>query len=205
MAVYNAVTKTQGEKHVPTPEPGLIGFVGNDEIKAAYVDNANPETTGADIIAWTNKLYKDDPTAFKANVWAMEAVNPYSTPTDAQVAKYDVAQPGIPWKLLLRQFGSDLSKYYEAGVILDEAEYGKRSDEAKWAYLVDTDAGVFEAYEQANGPHQLGRFAKDPVNYIRHGIYPLYLKGSWNLRALPKADEFVMRMRSKSFVEPVPS
>jgi hypothetical protein len=174
---------------------GFIGFVAEGVEKIAYNhSDSHPGGLGLDMLVWLRHANR---TALAQQVTSLRVVAAESEPTDDDVRAlklYYNASVGGPssrptWYQLLRETQGNPSAILRAGVIEDASNFPGDSLFAEYGYVVDLDAGTFEAYVGfQHKPHEKGRFAgREP----RNGYYPVALAGSWPLDDLPDSDDFI--------------
>jgi hypothetical protein len=181
---------------------GFIGFVVNDETKVAYCHwSAYPGGLGTTVLNW---LAGADLTAAKEAARALRVVTSDDTATAEDIEKlrgyadFEVGGPseGPTWYQLLRRTQGDPAAILAAGVLEDAGDFPADSLFAEWGFVVDFDRDIFEAYEGfQEQPHRKGRFAlAKPVN---EGYYPVKLRASWPLSALPTEVAFLAALEEE--------
>jgi hypothetical protein len=175
---------------------GFIAFVVDGSDKIAYNHwDSYPGGLGLDVLNWLRDALSDRDHLHQL-IRALRVVDPKSEPTDEDIkqlrrwADTNVSSQSLDdWYVLLRGTQGNPDAMLTAGVIEDASQFPADSLFAEWGYVVDLDADMFEAYEGfQQAPHSRGRF-KDLTP--DRGYYPVALKASWSLDALPTNDAFV--------------
>lgn len=187
---------------------GALGFVADGTEKITYNHNDSyPGGLGTDVLGW---LRNQDPDFLRMQVKALQVVDPDSTPTPEQIKKLrryavtDVSTGNLEeWYVLLRHTQGDPAAILDAGYLIDGGEFPADSLYCEYAYVVDTDKGVFEAYRGfQREPHTDGRFAGRPLDEAEQArriralgstytYYPVRLVASWELTELPEPEAFL--------------
>jgi hypothetical protein len=182
---------------------GFIGFVIDGQEKIAYNHcDSYPSGLGADALNWLWRAVGEGTDHLTERVRALRVVDPNSKATPADIedlsefARPDVATRELSdWYVLLRETQGDPAAMLRAGVIEDASGFPADSLMAEYGYVVDLDAGRFEAYVGfQREPHSEGRFAARDVDSYADGLpqyYPVRLVASWPLSELPTNQEFV--------------
>lgn len=187
---------------------GAIGFILNDTPKITYNHfDSYPTVLGVSMLAQAATFAADLPTTKKA-VKAVKLIDDSKKPTAAQLkllagrAGITVPQPvstGTDWYAWLRDAQGDLAAYLKIGYMPNSWDFPLESLFCEYAYIIDLDAGVFEAYVgYQTADHADGRFG--PLrnestfvpNYAGATYYaPVRLMASWSLTNLPTPEEFL--------------
>lgn len=177
---------------------GFIGFVVDGTEKIAYNHfDSYPDGLGKDVLSWLTATHSStgEPVDLAR---ALRVVPPDSEPTDEDIARLaPFTNRGVgerrdrpDWYQLLRETQGDPAAMLRAGVIEDAGQFPTDSLFAEWGYVVDFDAGVFEAYRGfQRATHDKGRFAARPG--AKGGYFPCALVASWPLSALPAKADFL--------------
>ncbi len=143
---------------------GLVGFVIDGEVKATYNhSDSYPEGVGQDVLDFARTVNEGTPGKARAIV----LVDEQDTPTPEQKAHLSqYANLGVStrsdedWYCLLRSAQGDLQAYLDAGVMIDNQDFGQDSLFCEWGYLVNLDETKLEVYKGfQTEPHTDGRFA----------------------------------------------
>lgn len=186
---------------------GFVAFVVDGVEKVAYNHfDSYPGGLGEDVRSWLSSIVEHDEPLdgeateiLRSSVRALRVVDPQSTPTAEDVerlrefANLNVGRQSVDdWYVLLRETQGNPRLMLAAGVIEDASHFPADSLFAEWGYVVDLDAGTFEAYRGfQKAPHDKGRFANRPPDPESQGYYPVALAASWPLEVLPSAEEFI--------------
>lgn len=187
---------------------GFIGFVVDGQEKIAYNHfDSYPSGLGADVLGWLYSASRDLP-ALAERVRALRVVDPRSKASPEDIERLrESADEGVStrdlseWYVLLRRTQGNPAAMLQAGVIEDAADFPADSLMAEYGYVVDLDAGRFEAYVGfQHEPHAEGRFGDRPLESYSSGIgpyYPVRLVASWPLATLPSQDEFLAALQDE--------
>jgi hypothetical protein len=184
---------------------GFIGFVVDDQEKIAYNHNDSyPGGLGVDVLGWVRRVADTELgwEVARDTVRSLRVVDPNSKATPADIeALSEFARPDVAtrelsdWYVLLRETQGDPAAMLRAGVIEDASGFPADSLMAEYGYVVDLDAGRFEAYVGfQKEPHSEGRFAGRDVDSYADGLpqyYPVRLVASWPLSQPPTNEEFM--------------
>jgi hypothetical protein len=175
---------------------GFLGFVAEDTEKITYNHfDSYPSGLGINVLTWL-RAASDSLTAVRERIVALRVVDGESEPTEEDIerlrkyANTRVSNQRLnEWYVLLRETQGDPHAILDAGVIEDGSDFPADSLFAEYGYMVDLDAGAFEAYIGfQQGTHDKGRFAKREG---REGYAPVALAASWPLTELPTDEEFL--------------
>ncbi|MFD9950537.1 hypothetical protein ACFWYW_57585 [Nonomuraea sp. NPDC059023] len=180
---------------------GFVTFVVDGIEKTTYNHcDSYPGGLGVDVLTWLRLATAGSGDAeaissLRESVRALRVVDDKSAPTEEDVKRLaEFADLRVSdrdprdWYVLLRETQGDPGRMLQAGAILDASDFPADSLFAEWGYVIDLDAGAFEAYEGFQKvPHTRGRFASrnDSGDY-----YPVALAASWPLGDLPSNDAF---------------
>ena len=179
---------------------GLVGFVINGTEKLAYNHwDSYPSGLGLQTLAW---LREQDLGALAEQVERLELIDEEKEPTPEQVRRAKEAgviditvseRSTSDWYCLLRGAQGDLTKTLEVGMMKGDADFAIDSLFCEWAYVINLDDGLLEAYEGfQKAPHANGRFAdRGPSQGVVHEYHPVALRGSWPLHDLPSDEAFL--------------
>lgn len=178
---------------------GFVGFVADDETKVAYTHwDAYPGGLGVTVLNWlrggTLELIRGDVQKLRVvtgdDVPAAEDVDRLSKFHDPHVGG---PSDSPTWYQLLRGTQGNPAAILEAGVLEDASDFPADSLFAEWGFVADFDRNIFEAYEGfQEQPHRKGRFAR--MKPTSPGYYPVKLRASWPLSALPTEDAFLAEL-----------
>jgi hypothetical protein len=188
---------------------GFLGFVIDGTEKIAYNHcDSYPEYLGIHVLQWVranghalahDAILRDRIGGPVDLIRQLRVVEDGSDPTDADIerlAPYTNRNVGgrtsrPEWYQLLRETQGDPGAILTAGVVIDGSSFPTDSLFAEFGYIVDLDAGTFEAYRGfQHEPHDQGRFA-GRARADRDGYYPCALVASWPIGALPADDELI--------------
>lgn len=175
---------------------GLLAFHVDGQTKATYTHwDAYPSGLGVDVLEYLHKTPLDEVTA-KAKA-LQKITDTHAAPTFEQVAKlheYLDANVGgesevVTWYQLLRKTQGNPERILAAGYFEDAFGFGQDSLFCEWGFVVDLDAGNFDAYEGFNT-------SKDPVGLWAEvtgvGEYkPITRMASFPLSDLPSVEAFL--------------
>jgi len=195
---------------------GLIGFVIDGQEKLTYSHwGSYPEGNGLVMLDFARRVNDPRPTVSETGnattaqvldeVRALKVVDGNSKPTledQKKLARYldPSIRGGEPddWYVLLRETQGNPDAILDCGYIIDSASFAADSLFNEGSYLIDFDAGTFEAYDGfVSEPHNDGRFAHLKPRPNHNGVveyYPIRLVGSWPLTDLPTDKEFLAHM-----------
>lgn len=174
---------------------GFLGFVVDGEEKITYNHfDSYPSGLGVDMLKWLRGAVLDMD-SLRAAVNALRVVSDDQPPTDAdiehlrQFANLRVGeQSERSWYCLLRGTQGKPGAILQAGAIEGAPEFPLDSLFAEYGYIVDLDAGTFEAYRGfQREQHDKGRFAAR--GNARGDYFPCALVASWPLAELPSDDD----------------
>ncbi len=188
---------------------GTRGFIDltaqGDSVVVYNHFDSYPSALGVNMLAWARTLADDASRSAAAGaIDSMRAVEDgRDVPTSEDIERLrpwtngGVGAPSgaVPsWYQLTRETQGDPAAILAAGVYEDASEFPADSLFAEWGYTVDLDKGVFEVYEGfQKSPHDLGRYADLVVTreYSHGNYFPVALRASWPLDALPNQDAFM--------------
>lgn len=183
---------------------GAIGFIADGKEYITYNhSDSYPSWLGAKVLSDARKVSKLGIAPIKAAVKEITLVDEDTEPTPAQrkaLSKH--ANPSVNagegWYSLLRELQGDLLGYVEAGFMPDGHTFPLDSLFCEYAYIIDLDAGTFQAYRgfQKKSFVKSGRWANirkpktwEP-SYVGDNYYaPVRLVAQWSLDALPTYEE----------------
>lgn len=177
---------------------GFLSFVIDGGEKTSYVHAAAfPEDLGLDVLRWVRDGMVNQVGAVDSRARALLVADPESAPGDADkarlagYARFSAEHPPSTWHALLRGTMGDPALMLEAGVIEDARDWPCHP-QARWGYVIDLDARVFEVYKGGGtDKHDRGRFARrQPFHAGEVTFYPAMLAVSWPFRALPRDEAF---------------
>lgn len=91
------------------------------------------------------------------------------------------------WYCLTRHMQGDLLATLQAGVIVDGRDFMADSVFCEYAYVVNFDDGLFEAYRGfQDTKHNKGRYADMPQEERSKDYWPVALVGSFDLADIPR-------------------
>lgn len=172
---------------------GFITFVVDGIEKTTYNHfDSYPEGLGVEVLAFA----RGDMNTAREQARALRLVTDDIPPTAedkvalAQFADLNVSRrTDDDWYVLLRRTQGDPAAILRSGYMIDNHAFPTDSLFAEYGYVVDFDAGAFEAYRGfQREPHAKGRFAGRDG---RDGYYPVALAASWPLDGLPSDEAFV--------------
>lgn len=167
----------------------VLGFAVDGEEKIGYnAVNSYPAGLGNEILTWLRSV---DLNEIKAKARTLEIVNPKTTPSLEQIAKYKEYATsritgGSPsdWYVLLRDLQGNLEGTLEVGVMLDgtaEVEF------AHYGYVIDFDTDSLEVYGISHESNKYGRFPRQKLAGLKGSfIYPMSLLATYPLAELPE-------------------
>jgi hypothetical protein len=176
---------------------GFVGFVADGKEKIAYCHyDAYPDGLGLDVLNWLIGAAADME-RLQLAASALRVVTAEDIPTAEDVEQLrpwtnlHVGEKSTEsWYCLLRETQGAPGQMLRAGVIEDASNFPADSLFAEWGYVVDVDAGTFEAYEGfQEKSHEKGRFANRELRDT--GYHPVALVASWPLKELPTEAEFL--------------
>lgn len=193
---------------------GLIGFVIDGQEKLTYSHwGSYPEGNGLTMLEFARGLVVPEgrfgrPSIDQAQLQRIRdlaVVEEDSKPTAKQrelLARYtDLSvgdQTDESWYVLLRETQGDPERILDAGYMIDSTPFAADSLFNEGSYLIDLDAGTYEAYDGfVKEPHNEGRFAHLTPRPDHEGnveYYPIKLAGSWPLLELPTNQEFLAHL-----------
>lgn len=182
---------------------GFLGFVADGRELIAYNhSDSYPESLGTETLAWLRSAVSH-PSALRECVAAVRVVGPEVTPTDEDIERLapwtnlNVGQRSAgTWYNLLHETQGKPWAILHAGVLEDASGFPLEAA-ARWGYLVDLDAQVFEVYRGGQKePHDKGRFAARQKVRWQGEHFPCALVVSWPLADLPAEDVFVETLQS---------
>jgi hypothetical protein len=172
---------------------GFVGFVADGTEKIAYNHfDSYPEGLGKDVLTWLTGVVAVEAgiETLTETARQLRVVDPRGEPTDEDIG-------GLRQYQLLRETQGDPQAMLAAGVVEDAHDFPLDSLFAEWGYVVDLDAGVFEAYKGfQHEAHGEGRFAgRTPSSgRVATGYHPCRLVATWPLSALPTPEDFVRQL-----------
>lgn len=178
---------------------GALGFVYGTEEKVTYNHfDSYPSGLGVDVLAW---LRSADLATVAEQVKNLRLVNEDDIPTEddkRHLLDMGVVDTGVgrqstdDWYCLLRGTQGNPAAILAAGVMSDGSKFPASSLWCEYAYVVDLDRAVFQAYKGfQKAPHNLGRFADRPdPTEVKEGYWPVALVAEWSLEHLPNDDDF---------------
>jgi hypothetical protein len=173
---------------------GFVGFVVDGTEKITYNHNDSyPGGLGVDVLGFA----RGDMQAAREQARALRLVTDDVPPTGEQKAALaGLADLGVgrqaddDWYVLLRRTQGDPAAILRSGYMIDSHDFPADSLFAEYGYVVDFDAGTFEAYRGFQTEmHDKGRFADQAPRDT--GYHPVALVASWPLDNLPDDDVFV--------------
>lgn len=185
---------------------GALGFVADGTEKITYNhSDSYPSGLGINVLTW---LRGEHPGYIVRKVQALQVVDGDTKPTPEQIealrpyANANVSTGSLEeWYVLLRETQGRPAAILDAGYLVDGSDFPLDSLFCEYAYVVDTDAGVFEAYEGfQHEPHTDGRFATrerrsadvaQETSALGNRYYPARLVASWPLTELPDDAAFL--------------
>lgn len=182
---------------------GFIGFVADGREIIGYNHwDSYPEGLGTNVLGWLRIAASEGTDHIVERVRELRVVEPGSEATPEDVERLrEFADEGVStqspseWYVLLRRTQGNPAAMLQAGVIEDASRFPADSLMAEYGYVVDLDAGRFEAYAGfQHEPHSDGRFADRPLEPYSPRIpqyYPVRLVTSWPLDELPSDDAFL--------------
>ena len=190
---------------------GLVGFHHNGVTKAQYNHfDSYPDGLGQQVLQNLRDaaLSLDQLRAIFATI--VLVTNERERPTPLQQDQYRrFADTGVStgslddWYCLLRETQGGLRAWLQDGCrhMIDGADFIGDSLSCEYAYVVDLDAGRFEAYRGFQKQlHRDGRYcAAEPDQY---GYYPCRLVRSWPLDQLPTVEELAAAFDPNSNKDP---
>lgn len=192
---------------------GFVGFVSGGLTAITYNHfDSYPSGIGVDVLAWLVGLDAEGLNTAKAQAAnlriisdevppSVEDMNRLSAYNDDRVTGNPAVQPN--WYQLLRKTQGNPGAILDAGLYEDSFEFPFDSLFCEWGYLIDFDSEVFEVYEGfQKQPHDKGRFAAmrpyAQTSDMGAGFYyPVRLKASWPLSALPTEEAFLTATESR--------
>jgi len=177
---------------------GLVGFHHNGVTKAQYNHfDSFPGDLGQQVLQDLQTAGLDLDQLREIFAAIVLVTNERERPTPQQQDQYRrFANTGVSesslddWYCLLRETQGGLRAWLQDGCrhMIDSADFIRDSVSCEYAYIVDLDAGQFEAYRGfQKQPHQDGRYCEgEPDQY---GYYSCRLVRSWPLDQLPTTEE----------------
>jgi hypothetical protein len=188
---------------------GVIGFVVDGEAKITYNHwDSYPDGIGLDVLNWLRSLDTEVQLAEAADqARALFAVDEDAKPTAEELKRYaryhdKHVSAGDDWYALLRETQGKPAEILRAGAYSDAKDFPRDSLFCEWGWIVDFDAGTFEAYKgfQNECPTK-GRWAdmepaeKDYRASDGSKYWPIQRLAVWSLSALPSDEEFFAPLR----------
>lgn len=177
---------------------GFITFVAEGVEKTTYNhSDSYPAGLGLWVLADLREFASTgDLDGLRDKAIKLRVVPEGSTPSAEDIARFapqadlSVSDRSLnDWYCLLRNTQGSASAILDAGVLIDDREFPLDSVMAEYGYVIDTDAGCFEAYKGfQKEQHDKGRFADRKLD---GKWYPVALVASWPLTNPPSDDEFM--------------
>lgn len=178
---------------------GFTGFVvGGRELIAYNHADSYPEHLGLSVLRWLRDGAVNFPAAMEGRARKLRLAAPGTVPTSADILRlheYADTLGGIAapydWYSLLRRTQGSPALILQTGVIEDASGFPAHPA-ARWGYVIDLDARVFEAYRGGQlARHDCGRFARrEPTEIAGHVFWPVARAASWPFSRLPSDDSF---------------
>lgn len=161
---------------------GIMGFRldGKDKLAFNHWDSY-PEGLGEQVVNQFNDLYKFFGLEFiKDRVRNLQLINPetYRKPTYDEEKKFeqycDFRWGGSSdnWNCLLEKTQGELKATLECGIMIDNHEFIVNSLFCEWAYIINLDDNVIEAYKGfQKDPHDKGRYSALKHEYTGGDVY----------------------------------
>jgi hypothetical protein len=189
---------------------GFITFAVDGQLKTAYNhSDSYPSGLGISLLGWLREAVKD-PAELRRRAQALRVVDGSSKPSAEDIARFTEfswgkarhggtadLREGQEWYDLLHETQGDPDLMLACGTIEDASGFPADSLFAEWGYVIGLDGdGTFEVYEGfQHAPHDRGRFASLPVEPPGYPgaeqYYPVALRASWPLAALPDDATFM--------------
>lgn len=188
---------------------GLTGFVLDKQVRMGYQQyDSYPSGVGAVVLDFARTLEDSTDERFNATCAAVArlvVVDDQTQPTAEQIGlladrgilEAESVSSGADWYAWLRSTQGDPQLILNSGFITDSVSFANDSLFCEYAYLIDLDTRTFEGYIGfQNEYHNLGRFARrKPANWTatylgQEFYYPIALKVSYPLNALPTQEQF---------------
>jgi hypothetical protein len=183
---------------------GLTGFVvGGTEYLQYQQCDSYPSGVGIDVLKWLKNANLE---RVVEQAKALKLIDPESTPTAEQIkACAPWTNLGVSegktsdWYCLVRETQGDPQAILDCGYVRDASDFALDSLFCEWAWVIDLDRAVFQAYEGfQKAPHAEGRFADRvisepelPYPSSTSRYWPIKLKAEWSLERLPTDEEFL--------------
>jgi hypothetical protein len=172
---------------------GFVGFVVDGTEKITYNHNDSyPDGLGVEVLDFA----RGDMQAAREQARTLRLVTDEVPPTAEEKAELaELANRNVgtrsddDWYVLLRRTQGDPAAMLRVGYMIDNRDFPADSLFAEYGYVIDFDAGTFEAYVGfQRQPHSKGRFAdREP---LKNGYFPVALVASWPLDSLPSGGTF---------------
>lgn len=188
---------------------GLTGFVLDKKVRMGYQQyDSYPSGVGAVVLDFAKNLEDSTDERFNAACAAVArlvVVDDQTQPTAEQIGlladrgilEAENVSSGSDWYAWLRSTQGDPQLILNSGFITDSVSFANDSLFCEYAYLIDLDTRTFEAYIGfQTAYHKLGRFARrKPAKWVPSYLgekfyYPIALKASYPLNALPTQEQF---------------
>lgn len=176
---------------------GSLGFIAEGNAKFTYNHyDSYPDGLGLDVLRWLRETVANDgETESRVQVTLMSPVEEDASPTPGELEFFSEfhdprVSRGDDWYALLRDTQGNPAKILRARYYVDASEFPLDSLFCEFAYVVDFDARVLEAYEgfQRTSPTR-GRWVGFQAN--DGGYYPSAWRAAWSFDELPTDDEFI--------------
>lgn len=177
---------------------GAFGFVVNQTEKITYNHfDSYPDGLGLDVLRWLrDTVDRDGEDAAREAAARLQVVNEDASPTEEELASFAAyrdprVSTGDDWYALLRNTQGNPGEILRAGFFIDGSEFPMDSLFCEYAYIVDFDCRVFQAYEGfRKTPTTEGRWAYRFGIREPNGYYPVQLRARWSFDLLPSEDAF---------------
>lgn len=194
---------------------GLLGFVADGQLKAAYNHfDSYPAGLGSDVLAFVRQIVVTDGAVDIAaqRVRDLRVVTDETPVTDSDIealkpwtnTRVGIGAGGRPsWYQLLRETQGDPGAILSSGHLEDGSDFALSSLHCEWGYVIDFDTRTLEVYRGfQQKPPTAGRWVGQAdeegmaEGRARLGqvYYPINRVAAFAFDALPELDAFVAQV-----------